>query len=247
MIGYEYVAKQAPADGYTITTLAVPTLSLAPVTVKNLRFDPLKDLSHVIGLVETRYILVSPAKAPWKSFREMVSYAKANPGKLNYGSSSQVIRIMMEVLMQGLGLDIVRIDYNGGGPILQATLAGDVHMSFLAESAMNTGGDRMQIIASTGERRRAPIVDVPTLNELGFPQLGGLRYTLGVRAGTPKVAMQKLYEATAKVLDLPEVKTRLASAQMEVWLKTPEAATKVFLDEAQLYAEMAKKLNLELQ
>ncbi len=247
MLGYEYVARQAPADGYTIATVAIPTLSLAPVTVKNLRFDPLNDLTPVVGLVETRYILVSPSKAPWKSFKDMVTYAKANPGKLNYGSSSQVIRIMMEVLMQNLGMDIARIDYNGGGPILQAIMSGDVHTAFLAESAIKAGGDRMQVIASTGERRRPPIMEVPTLAELGFPQLGGLRYTLSVRTGTPKVAMQKLYDATTRALEQPDLKARLTTAQLEVWHRTPEVAYKTLQDEARMYAEMAKKLGLQPQ
>ena len=168
-----------------MATVAIPTLSLAPVTVKALRFEPLKDLLPVAGLVETRYVFVSPAKAPWKSFRDMMAYAKANPGKLNYGSSSQVIRIMMEVLMQGTGTDIARIDYNGGGPILQAIFSGDVHGSFLAESVISQAGDRMQILASTGDQSRPPIMEVPTFADTGVA-------LVPVFSKTPLVALKDL-------------------------------------------------------
>ncbi len=247
ILGYEFVAKQAPADGYTMTTVAIPTMALAPATVKELRFDILADLTPVTGLVETRYILVSPAQAPWKSFKEMVAYAKANPGKLNYGSSAQSIRIMTEVLSQELGLSMVRIDYNGGGPILQAITTGELHMAFLAESAINSGGDRMQVLASTGEKRRAPIANVPTLGELGFPQLGGLTYTLSVRSGTPKPAIDKLNEVARRALQQTEAKARLFAAQLEVWPQTGEAASKILRSQAQMYAQMADKLGIKPQ
>lgn len=82
LLGYEYVAKQVPADGYTIAVVTVPALVTLPLTVKNLRFDPLKDLRPIIGLVEQRFLLASSSQESWNTFREMVGYAKANPGKL---------------------------------------------------------------------------------------------------------------------------------------------------------------------
>ncbi len=116
--------------------------------------------------------------------------------ELNFGSGSQVVAIMMEVLNQQLGMNMVRVDYSGGGPMLQAVLSGTVHATVLAESAVSQGGDRMQVIAVTGEGRSAGLPNVPTFTELGFPQLGGVRFSLSVRsyaqAGNPETTRSDL-------------------------------------------------------
>jgi tripartite-type tricarboxylate transporter receptor subunit TctC len=114
IIGFEYVARQLPADGYTLVIAAVSGLATLKLTSKDLRFDPLRDLPPLTDMVEGKYVFGSSSGQPWKSFAEFVSYAKAHPGKLNYGASSTTVRMQTDALMRDLGLDTVYVPYRSG-------------------------------------------------------------------------------------------------------------------------------------
>ena len=103
LVGFEYVAKKVPADGYTLASALVAALASLPVGAKDLPFDPLKDLPPVIVFAEGLFVFGSPAQAQWKTFVEMVAYAKANPGKLNYGSSNLNSRLLSEAVFEDRG------------------------------------------------------------------------------------------------------------------------------------------------
>src|SRR5262249_27563192 len=110
-IGLEYVARQSAPDGYTIALSDIPGIAILPLTTKDLHFDPQKDLQSIITLAEGRIVLGTAAKYPWKSFAELVTQAKATPGKLNYGSSGTGSRMQMEAILRGAGMDVVYIPY----------------------------------------------------------------------------------------------------------------------------------------
>jgi tripartite-type tricarboxylate transporter receptor subunit TctC len=246
-IAYEYVAKQAPADGYTIVNGSVNILAVMPVTVKDLRFDPLRDLPPVIGLAEGRYFWGSAAKFPWKNFAELVAQAKANPGKFNYGASAPIVRLSNEMILRPAGLEVVHIPYASGASYLQGLAAGDIQMGFMTEDNAASFGDRIRLLAVTGDTRVATHPDVPTFAEIGYPGMPGFGHALNVRAGTPKAAMDKLYAAAMHALQQPEVRAQFAKIRMEVIPQTAEVAARKLADEARLFREAAARIGLQPQ
>lgn len=247
LIGYEYVAKQVPADGYTIAAVLVTDLATLPVTAKELRFDPVKDLPPIIGLAEGRFVIGSASDQPWKSFAEMVTNIRANPGKLNYGSASVIGRLSMEAVLRDAELNVVFVPYANGAAYVKALITGEVQMGFIAAVAAKTQGDKYRVLAITGEQRDPAMGNVPTFSELGYPQLRGLSHSINAPAGIPKVAFDKLYAAAAKALKEPEVRTRLSNLQLEIAEQSPELATKRFADEARYLADVARKAGIQPQ
>lgn len=247
IIGYEYVAKQVPADGYTIAAVLVTDLATLPVTVKDLRFDPLKDLPPVIGLAEGRFVMGSAAHLPSKSFNELVANAKANPGKLNYGSASVIGRLSAEAVIRQLGLDIVYVPYASGAAYLKGLVAGEVHMGFLAASAARNFGDKFRVLAVTGEQRMPALRDVPTFAELGFPNLRGLSHSLNAPAGIPKAAFDKLHAAASRALQQPAVRAGFQKLQLEITEQSAEVANRRAAEEARYLADIARKAGIQPQ
>jgi tripartite-type tricarboxylate transporter receptor subunit TctC len=247
VIGLEYVAKQMPPDGYNIAVVSVSTMAIMPMTVKELRFDPLRDLPPVIGLIEGRYLLGSSSTQPWKTFAEMIDHARANPGKLNYGSPSTGVRLPTEAMLRALKLNVVHVPYNGGGPYLNALVAGEVQMGLVAESQAAAFGERFRVLAVTGSQRLAALRDVPTFVELGLPQITGLSFSLNVAAGTPGAVINVLHAAAARALQQADVKAQFAKIQMEVTGHSPEAAARNLASEARMFADIARDLGLQPQ
>lgn len=247
LLGYEYVAKQLPADGYAVVSTFVGDLAILPWLFKDLRFDPLRDLPAILGLAEGRWFFGSPSQAPWKSFVEMVAHTRANPGKLNYGASNTSTRLLTESITRELGLDIVHIPYTGGGPYIAALSANEIQLGFVSESAAATFGDRFRVLAMTGEQRLARHPNIPTFAELGHPQIRGLSLSLNVAAGTPRSAFDKLSAAASRALQPPEVKGYFEKIRWEIIDRSPEASAKVLADEAKVYADIAKRAGIRPQ
>jgi tripartite-type tricarboxylate transporter receptor subunit TctC len=244
VVGYEFVAKQVPADGYTIALGTVSSLALMPVIMKELRFDPLKDLPPIIGLTEGRLILTTPINAPWKSFKEMLERVKAAPGKYNFGAGTPSSRFPMLIAMQQLGMDIVFIPYSTGGPYVQGLLAGDVQMGFLGMNSGIVYKDKLRVLAVTGTERRAPYQDVPTFMEVGLPQIHGLSHMLNVPVGTPRVAIDKLHASAIQAAKLPAVQSQLEKLGLDVRIRSADEANKYMQDEARSYVESAKRAGI---
>lgn len=242
VIGFEYVAKQAAADGYTVVVVNVETLAILPVTVKDLRFNPLQDLPPVIGLAEGRYIFGLSSKLPWGTFNELISFAKANPGKLNYGSSSSLGRLLTEGLIRDLGVKVTHVPYSAAGPGYQALLAGEVHMSFIGEAPAVSFGEKLRVLAVTGEQRRSTFRDAPTFAELGHPQVPGISFSLNSPAGVPKAAFDKLYATASRALQQPETRAQFAKIQLEIIERTPEAAAKKLAAIGKQFSDIANKI-----
>ena len=248
IIGYEYVARQVPADGYTIAIAPVSNMAILPLVSKELRFDPIKDLPTFVSLVEGKLVFGVSAVSPWKSFKEVMDAVKANPGKWNYGSPSVLLRFPMLVLIQDLGLDLLHIPYATVTPYYRAIIANDVQMGFSAEaSAIATLGDKFRVLGITGERRSSAYPDAPPFSTLGYPQLPGNIFAFSARAGTPKAAIDKLHAAAMQVLRQPEVRTRFAGMQFEPMDETAQAAEQRLNDQAKLFADIARKVGIKPQ
>ena len=244
-IGYELVAKQAPADGYTLALVNVEVLALMPMTAKDLRFDPLGDLVPVAGLVEGRYILSTASRQPWKSFNELVTHARANPGKLSFGSPSHQGRLSALAITQNFGLDMLYVPYSAAGAFFQGVATGDVDMGFVAEATAVGMGDRLRVLAVTGRERTPVFRDAPTFAEIGLPRLRGISFSLNVRTGTPRAVIERLQSAAARALQQPEVKAQYAKIGMDIINDGAEAAATRFADTAKVYAEIAKRAGIQ--
>lgn len=245
IIGFEYVARQVPADGYTITMAAVSGLATLPLTVKNLRFDPLKDLPPLVGLVEGKYVLAIPAALPHKNFKEFVDYAKANPGKLNYGASSTTVRLQTEALKRALGLDIVYVPYKSGATYLQAIAGGEIQLGFAAEGSIRGLGARARAVAVTGDKRTSSFPDAPTFAELGLPTIQGVSYSVNVRAGTPKPIADKLEAMIIQAMRTPGVQAQMQKMGLDPVAHPSNVAAERLASEHKLFAGVAKAAGIQ--
>jgi tripartite-type tricarboxylate transporter receptor subunit TctC len=247
LIGYEYVAKQVPADGYTFGIVLVPDLATMPFTVKELRFDPLKDLRPFIGLVEVRLAFGSSTTLPWKSLAELAAYGKANPGKLNYGASLASIRLLTEAVIRDLGMNVVHVPYTAGGPYLQALLAAEIQMGFIAEAPAMSLAEKFRTLAVTGEQRAPGLPAVPTFAELGYPRIRGVSYSLNVPAATPRPIIDRLHAAASRALQEPTARAQFEKMRLSVVGGTPESASARLAEEAKTFAEVARQVGIQPQ
>ena len=248
VIGFEYVARQAPADGYTIAVVQLSGLGILPVISKNLRFDPLKDLPPMIGLGQTAMVFGSAAHLPWKNFGEMVATGRASPGKLNYGVPTPSVRILTEALIRGQGIEAVPVAYSNNGSYSQGLLTGEVQMAWVAEAQMDAIVNKFRPLAVTGEHRLAAYPEVPTLAELGYKtKFPDLYYSLHVRSGTPKSVIDTLHAAASKALAMPSVKAGFSGMKIQINELPPEAVAKTLDETGEFYADIAKKIGLQPQ
>lgn len=247
-IGLEYVARQAPADGHTLASVSVESLASMALVVKELRFNPVQDLPSLIGLVEGRLFFGSASRQPWTNFQEFVAHARANPGRLNYGGSTPVVRLVSDLLIREmLGLDVVFIPYNATGPYDQALLAGDIHVGFSGGTFAMGSGARYRPLAVTGRTRYPALPNTPSLGELGYPDIPGVSFSLNIRAGTPKPIVDRLYMAASRALQNPNVRAQFAKIQFEVVERDPEAASQRLAQLAGMFAEVARKAGIQPQ
>ena len=229
-IGMDAAAKSAP-DGYTIFLGNVGSVAINPGVFPNLPVNPLKDLIAVSQVVDVPGVLVAHPSFPPNSVKELVDYAKSNPGKVNYaspGSGSQN-RLEMENLRKAAGgLQMVHVPYKGGaGPAVSALVAGETHIMFVtASSAMPmVGAGRLKVLAVAAPKRLQPLPNSPTMQEAGYPGFdSGSWQGIFVPAGTPKDIVDKLYDVSIRTMKAPEVGERLSKGGVEVVTSASPAA-----------------------
>ena len=249
IIGSEYVALQAPADGYTLLLSSVTGLVSLPLITKDLRFDPIKDLPPVIGLTSGAFVWLTANSLPWKSIAEQVATVRAAPGKFNWGSGDPATQLLGDTIMRQLGIhgDTVFVPYPAPGAFTRAVAAGEIQLSITAQSAAATIIDRVRILAVTGDKRQARMPDVPTFAEIGLPNVPGLNWALHVRAGTPDAIVNALHQAGSQALKNPEVVSRYAKLTMDIADLNPAAAAKVVADTYRVFAEAARSAGVKPQ
>ena len=247
VIGYEYVAKQMPADGYTVAITPLSNLALLPSVAKDLRFDPIKDLPPFISLGEGRLVFGVSAATPWKSFQEVIAAVKAGPNKWNYGSASVLLRFPMLVLISDMNLQLTHIPYAQAAPYYRALAVNDVQMGFLSESGAATMPDKFRVLAVTGERNSPVFPDAVPFAKLGYPTLPPNIFAFSLRVGTPKAVIDRLHASATAALRLPDIKTKFAGLQFEVMNDTPKVAEERLLVQAKLFGDVAAKMGIKPQ
>lgn len=250
VVALEYVTTTQVADAHTLL-ISAPGLFILPLTVRNLRSDPLKDLTPISIVSESPLLLASSAAGPWNTFDEFVAYAKANPGKLNFGSSGFGIgMLLVEAVKQKYGLDIVSIPYKGTAQINSGLLANEVQLVVTVEAAAPLFLERkVKILAVTGDNRLQSLPDVPTFSQMGFPEmLSGTLLTLSTRSGAPAPSLRKLHAAIVSVMQQPAIRESLLKARMiPVASPSPEAASKRIRDEVGVLTRIIRTAGIQPQ
>ncbi|HSV83211.1 MAG TPA: tripartite tricarboxylate transporter substrate binding protein [Ramlibacter sp.] len=247
VVGIEYVLGQ-PADGHTLFVASTTSLVTMPLLLKNLRFDPLKDLTPVALLVSGRLVVGSSAQHPWKTFDEFVKAVREKPGQFNYGSVSTTSQLATASFLYApkLMLDMTPVPYTNTASYVQGLVGTDVHVGLLTEQVASSLRGRFNPLAVTGSSRMPSQPQVPTLEELGVPEVKGNTYVLFVKSGTPRPVVDRINALTTQVMRSSEVKSRFEGMRLEVVPDTSVAtAAREVQREAQRNAEVARKLNLQ--
>jgi len=226
VLGADLVSKSAP-DGYTLLLSTQGIHVINPTLFNSLPYDPVKDLAPVSFLGAISSVLVVNSASPIRSMTELISYAKANPGKLNFASSGNGLapHLSGEVFRVMAGIDVVHIPYNGSPPAMLAVLNGDASYMFqiLPTALTYIKSGKIRALAITSPKRSILLPDVPTVAESGLPKFEWLAwFGISVPAGTSKEIIAKLNTAIVKALKNPEVEERLLSQGIEPLASSPE-------------------------
>ena len=226
-IGMEIVARAAP-DGYTIVLGYIANLAIGPGLYAKLPFDPVRDYAPITQLASSPNILAVHPSLPVTSFKELIAYAKAHPGKLNYASASvaSIGHLTGELLNHAAGIDLVHVPYKGSGQAVIDLLAGQVPMMFSGMSSVmpHIKAGKLRPLAVTGAQRSPATPAVPTIAESGFPGFEATAwYGVLAPARTPKPIVNRLHDEIVRALALPDVKERLNNVGFDLVGGTPEA------------------------
>ncbi len=249
-IGAEIVAK-APLDGYTIL-MAANTFVMNPSMVKQLPFDVQRDFAPVTLAAAIPLALVVHPELPAKNVRELIAYAKANPGKLNYATpgSGTPQHLAVELFKTMTNIDMVHVPFKGAGQMVPEVLAGRVQVLFGAINSllphMKTG--RLRALAVGSAKRAAVAPEVPTMSEAGVPGYQ-VDVWFGILApgGTPSEIVNKLNSEIVAALRTPEVRERLAAQGLETIGSTPEEFAAVIRNDLPRWAKVVKDAGIKAE
>jgi tripartite-type tricarboxylate transporter receptor subunit TctC len=247
--GTDAVAK-SPADGYTLLTGHHGVLSILP-HMQKLPYDPAKDFVPVVNLITVPNILVVHPSVPAKNVKELIAYAKANPGKLTYASQGvgTTGHIGGELFKQATGVDIVHVPYKGAAPAAQDLIAGHVHMMFdvVALARAHIKENRVRAIGIATKQRSDALPDVPTLMEQGLDVELTAWFGLVAPAGTPKEAIDWINQAANKAFAQPKDRERFVATGAFMPLGTPESFGAHIASETKKFGEVIRKAGIKMQ
>jgi tripartite-type tricarboxylate transporter receptor subunit TctC len=234
-IGNTFVARAAP-NGYTPLFGYSSGLTIAPGLYKNLAYDPPVSYAPIGGVGRFSYFLAAPVGAPFNTLKELIAYARANPGKLSLGTPGigSTPHLMGEMFNAKENVSIVHVPYKGGGQVNVDLMAGRVDLSWDAVSNFQAGlqARRIKPIAVTAARRSAAWPDVGTVGEAGIPELEVYTWTaILAPAGTPPEIRARLEDALNKALAAPDLQQTFAGRGLEVFTISPQALTELMRKE----------------
>lgn len=219
-------AAAADPDGYTLMVSAASGLIMSPMIVRNAGYDA-SSFAPIALIAETPQVLVIKPQLPFQSVAELVAYAKANPGKLNYSTRGigTLPHLNAELFKSASGANILHVPYKGGGPSLTAVVAGEVQMTFdtVSTSLQLIQDGKLRALAIVGRKRAPELPDVPAMPEIGFPAVTSGAWTaLMAPHNTPPAIVARLNAATNAALDSELMKTALAKLGAEPRGGTPQ-------------------------
>jgi tripartite-type tricarboxylate transporter receptor subunit TctC len=244
IVGTDLVAKAAP-DGYTIVTVIAGHAANATLYQGKLSYDPVKSFAPISLAGIAPLILTVNNNFPAKDVKELIAHAKANPGKVNFGSSGigAAAHLTTELLKQTAGIDMVHVPFKGTAPALAALMAGDIQMLVDVPSSLmpHVRGGKIKALAMFSAKRIPGANEVPTMAEAGGPALESSTWVLFLApAGTPREIVNRLSAETQKAINESDIKDRFNQIGIVPVGNTPEEAGKFLLDEV---AKWAKVIN----
>ena len=250
IIGSEVVAK-APPDGYTLL-MGLSTLAINPATYKKIPYDALTDFAPITQAVSLPNLLIVHPSLPARSVKELIAFAKAQPGQLLYASAGQGTHphLSMELFAAMANIKLVHVPYKSVGPAMTDLVAGHVALSQqnMLDAIPQVRSGRLRALGVTSARRISIAPDIPTIDEAGVKGYESVQwYGLFARAGTPPDIINKIYRDTAAVLNTPENRSRLATDGVEVVASSPEQFSTLLKTETVRWAKVAKTARIEPQ
>jgi len=244
MVGAEAVAKSAP-DGYTLLLGNIASLAINVGIYPKMPYDPLRDFTPIVRTVDVNYALVVNPALPVKTVAELIAYAKANPGKLSYGSagSGSLPQLATELFKAQTGTDIIHIPYKGGGPMVTDLLGNSVQL-VIADQAnlmphVATGKLRALAVATPQRSPNAP--DLPTIAESGLPGFNATAWQgLVGPAGMPPDVVKRLNDAVNRVMAMPAIREKLLAGGLDPVGGTPADFSRFIESEIGKWTKIAK-------
>jgi len=241
-IATEAVANAAP-DGYTLL-LVNPANGINATLYKNLKFNFIRDIAPVAGLIRVPNVMEVHPSVPAKTVAEFIEYAKQNPGKINMASSGSgtSIHLSGELFKAMTGVNMVHVPYRGSAPALTDLLGGQVHVMFdnMPSSVAHIKAGSLRPLAVTTETRNEQLPDVPTVGETVPGYEASAWFGIGVPKGTPKEIIEKLNKAVQEAFDDPKVKARLAELGGTPLRGTPEDFGKIIAAETEKWKKVVE-------
>lgn len=238
---------QAPADGYTVFFDAFPYAVNA--VMRDLPFDPVKDMIPVSQAINMPLILVVPAASPFKTVKDLVDFAKANPDKLDYGSygAGGAAHLAAELLQRDAGIKWTHVPYKGGAQAIADVLAGRLggYFSNPITALPHLKSGKLRALGTTGATRMEALPEVPTFEELGYPGFKVVEWNgFFVAKGTPTSAIERLAKTINEATKDPVVKTRMESLGIEPVGNTPEQFTTFLNGEIKQWRALVQSNNI---
>ena len=249
-IGLELAAKAAP-DGYTIV-ISPPSLTISPGLYKKLPYDPIKDFAPISLVAEIPNLLTIRPGLQANTLREFIDYARANPGKLNYGTSGlgTSTHLATALFLNQTKLNLVGVYYKGSAAAAIAMMGNEVDLVVLGPTSVlpHIAGGRVKVLAAMRETRLPSLPQVPTLKESGIENSEVITwYGLLAPAGTPREIVRRLNAEWVKAATLPDTREKMQNGGVETLATTPEQFAAMIRAESPRWRKVVTDLNIKLE
>ena len=226
VLGVERAARSAP-DGYTLVLNSASAVSIAPFSMSKMPYDPLKDLALVTTVVRVPEVLAVNPVLPVNTLDELIAYARANPGKVNFGSAGAgtITHLAGELLKVEANIDLVHVPYKGAAPAVTDLLGGQVQMGVFDVPILlpHIRAGKLKALAITSAKRASSLPDVPTTGELNYPKVNSDNwYGLVGPAGIPQPVLKRIHAAAIAALNSPELNEQYAKVSGVPMPSSPE-------------------------
>ena len=250
-LGLEQVARSTP-DGYTIAMVAAGTLTINPHLYRSAPFDPIKDLAPITMVASGPLLLVVNPSLAVNTVQELIAYAKANPGKLNFGTGGNgtMGHLSTELLQRRAGIEVVQVPYRGNSLSLAALLGGEIQVMFdtFSTSIPLVEQRKLRALATTGSRRSPILSNLPTIEESGVRDFSADAWSGIVGpAGIPTDTVRLLQQEVAKILARADIRAKITSQGNEPVGNTPEAFAEIIKTEGAKWGEIVKASGMRIE
>ena len=244
MVGADHVAK-SPPDGYTLLLGNIASLAINVGIYAKMPYDPAKDFTPITHTIDVNYALVVHPSVPARSVAELIAYAKANPGKIAYGSagSGSLPHLATELFKSSTGTELVHVPYKGGGPMVTDLLGGTVQLVIADQANLmpHVKSGKLRALAVASPARSANYPELPTIAEAGVAGFQAVAWNgLVGPAGLPPEVVKRLHEAFVRVMAMPDVREKLLNGGLDPIGDTPETFARFIPAEIAKWSKIAK-------